>query len=146
MGAHVLGRAPDGGRTVPGDRVIQQCTRYSSGVSPETRDRRGTCRRRRRNSWAARGSAQSRGVLDDGVEHRSGIGDVAAERREDLAAGRGLVASVAQLLPERGFDVRAVIVRIGQSPPIPDLLTVCALTLVRAMNSRRTGNYPLWQS
>ena len=72
--------------------------------------------------------AQPGGVLDDGVEHRSGIGDVPAEGREDLAAGRGLVARVPQLLVwNESLDVRAVrsfgSVKV---PPITDLLTVCA--------------------
>ena len=79
-------------------RVIGFSTRYlrySSGVSPETRDRRNVSPSTT-NSWAAARSAQPGGVLDDGVQNGSGVGDVATERREYLAAGRGLLARIMQ--------------------------------------------------
>jgi hypothetical protein len=39
-------------------------------------------------------SAQARGVLEHGVEYFPGVVDRTAERQEDLAAGRGLMAGV----------------------------------------------------
>jgi hypothetical protein len=39
-------------------------------------------------------SAQSGGIFDDGVEDVLGVGGSAPERREDLAARRGLMAGV----------------------------------------------------
>ena len=69
--------------------------RYSVGISPETRERRNTSPLRR-YSWDGLRSAKVRGVLEDGVQDLPGIGTRAAERREDLAARRGLLTGVSQ--------------------------------------------------
>ncbi|MCE0487654.1 hypothetical protein [Ornithinimicrobium sediminis] len=42
------------------------------------------------------GTAQARGAVDDGVEDLSGSAPFAPQREQDLAAGQGLLASVAQ--------------------------------------------------
>ena len=74
MGTHVLGCAPDGGRTVPGNRVVQQVLaillRDLAGDPRETEhvaleeEQLGGLR-----------SAQSRGVFDDGVQYDPGVGE-----------------------------------------------------------------------
>ena len=93
MGAHVLGRATDGGQTVPGDRVLQQVLRDIPRGFRRTPARRET-RHRRAGTAGRRRAAQARGVLEHGVQDGSGVGDVAAERREDFAARRRLLSRI----------------------------------------------------
>jgi hypothetical protein len=151
MGTHVLGRAPDGGRTVPGNRVGQQVFAILLGdLAGDSQEAEHVALKEEKLGGLR--SAQARGVLNDGVQYCPGVGDVAAERRKDLAAGRGLLAGVSQLLVLRGQTLdrsgracprsllergtrRAgrVFARIDHSFLRRDLVSVCAFTLVGAM-------------
>ncbi len=112
--------------------------RYSSGVSPETREMPEHIRVEEEQLGGPR-AAQTRGVLDNGVQHVPRVGERAAERREDLAAGRGLVARVSQLLvlPERGSLVSAgrAFARFGHSLP-PSATSIQVLCLFCGPGSR----------
>ena len=147
MGTHVLGRAPDGGRTVPGNRVVQQV------LAILLRDLAGDSREAehvalKEEQLGDLRSAQSRGVFNDGVQYVPGVGGRTAERREDLAARRGLMAGVSQLLVLRGQTLdrsssarprsllhrrtrsaRRVFARIDHSSLRAGLISVCALTV-----------------
>ena len=147
MGTPVLGRAPDGGRTVPGNRVVQQVLAILlRDLAGDPRETEHVALEEEQLSGLR--SAQSRGVFDDGVEYVAGVGGVAAERRQDLAARRGLLAGVSQLLALRGQTLdrsssarprsllhrrtrsaRRVFARIDHSSLRAGLISVCALTV-----------------
>ena len=135
MGTHVLGCAPDSGRMVPGNRVVQQVLAILlRGLAGDPREPEHIAVEEEQLGGLR--SAQTRGVLDNGVQHVPGVGGRAAERREDLAARRGLMAGVSQLLvlPERGSccacSAGRVFARIGHSyPPSATSIKVCAFSV-----------------
>ena len=147
MGTPVLGRAPDGGRTVPGNRVFQEVLEVLlRDFAGDPRETEHVALEEKQLSDLR--SAQSRGVFDDGVQYNSGVGDVAAEGGQDLAARRGLLAGVSQLLALRGQTLdrsssarprsllhrrtrsaRRVFARIDHSSLRAGLISVCAFTL-----------------
>ena len=110
MGTHVLGRAPDGGRTVSGNRVVLQV------FAILLRDLAGDSRQAEHVALeevqlGGLRSAQPRGLFEDGVQDVPGVGGSAAECREDLAARRGLMAGVFQLLVLRNESLVTRVVR-----------------------------------
>ena len=79
---------------IPRNRVVQQVSAILlGGFACDPRQAEHVTVEK--EQLGCRRSAQPRGVLDDGVQDRPGVGDVAAERREDFAAGRRLLARVA---------------------------------------------------
>ena len=95
-GALVLGRAADGRQAIARDRMSHQVSavllRRLAGDARETEQVSVA------NEQLGGGrSAQSRGVLEHGVQDRAGVRHVAAERRENLSARRQLLARVMQL-------------------------------------------------
>ncbi len=100
MGTHVLRRAPDGGRTVSDNRVVFQVfailLRDLAGDSGQAEHVA-----LKEVQLGDLCFAQPRGLFKDGVQYVPGVGDRAAECREDLLARLRLVAGVFQLLSER---------------------------------------------
>jgi len=93
MGTHVLGRAPDGGRTVSLNRVIQHVLAVFLGDLAGDSGQLENVAIEEVQQCGLR-SAQARGVLKDGVEYFAGVVGRTAKRREDLAARRPLMAGV----------------------------------------------------
>ena len=95
VGAPVLGGPADGGGSVPGDGVVQQVPAVLlGGLAGDAGQPEHVAVEEEQLSGPR--PAQPRGVFEDGVEHRARVGDVTTERREDLAAGGGLLPRVRQ--------------------------------------------------
>ena len=132
MGAPVRGCTPNRGRTVPGDRILHQVS------AVVLRCVAGDARQAERvavhdEQLGGPRSAQPGGGFDDGVQNGSGVGDVATERREYLAAGCGLLARITQLPILVGS---LAIARVGHSPPFRTSCQCVPCRLLGAMAGR----------
>ena len=95
VGALVLGRTTDRGQPVPRNRVLQQVSAVFLGrLAGHPRDPEHIAVQQ--EQLGSGRSAQARGVLEDRLHDGSGVYDVAAERRQDLAARRQLLSRVLQ--------------------------------------------------